>query len=224
MNRQSHLLFSAGELLNFAWSKTKENLKPLLVIGGVSMVLTLLNSASSRSANPAGFDLLNLIVQLFQMAITMAWIRVALAIADGKPVEVPKARELWPDFFVYFVTSVLVGIAVMLGFIALIVPGVVLALMFSFAGFAVIDRKLDPIEAMKESARLTTGAKPELLGLALLLLALNLAGVLALGVGLLVTVPMSFIAAARVYRRLQDIAVHAPEPRPIVGPPAPLAH
>jgi hypothetical protein len=224
MPTQDRPLFSAGELLTFAWARTKENLRPLLIIGGVSMVFSLLNSAGSRPGQAAGFDLINLLVQLFQVAITMAWIRVSLEIADGKRVQVPRLADLWPDYFLFLITCVLTGIVVALGLIALIVPGVVLALTFSFAGFLVMDRSMNPIEAMRESARLTTGAKPDLFMLGLLLLALNVVGALALGVGLLVTVPMTFIAAAQVYRRLQEAAGHAPVSRGIAGPPAPIAH
>lgn len=214
-------LFSAGEALQQAWEKVRQNLKPLLIIGGISAFLALLNSASNGS-NGRGIDLVNLVVQLFQVAVTMAFIRAALDIADGREVAVPKLRDLGPDYLFFLLTSLLVGLVVGLGLVLLIVPGVIAAITFAFTGFLVMDQKLDPIAAMKESARLTRGVKAELFGMGVVLVLLNLAGVIALGVGLLLTVPMSFIVTARVYRRLQARAGSPARPRPqapISGPP-----
>lgn len=81
---------------------------------------------------------------------------------------------------------------------------------------------------MRESLRLTRGARPELFSMAVVLLVLNLVGAMALGLGLLLTVPMSFIIAADVFRRLQARAGVPVPPStqrpPFAGPPAPVPH
>lgn len=213
-------LFSAGEALQQAWEKTRQNLRPLLIIGAVSAFLALLNNASNGSER--GIDLVNLVVQLFQVAVTMAFIRTALDIADGREVAVPKLKDLGPDYVFFLLTTMLVGLVVAVGLVLLIVPGVIAAITFAFAGFLVMDQRMDPIAAMKESARLTRGVKAELFGMGVVLVLLNLAGAIALGVGLLLTVPMSFIVTARVYRRLQARAGSPAQPKPrapIAGPP-----
>ena len=79
--------------------------------------------------------------------------------------------------------------------------------MFMFATFIVIDRELGPIEAMKESKRLAHGHKWALLGFVLVLALINLLGVLALGVGLLVSIPVSSLAFVHTYRVLGGRAV-----------------
>jgi len=84
----------------------------------------------------------------------------------------------------------------------LIVPGIIFVLMFMFTTLIVIDRGLGPIEAMKESSRITRGHRWTLLGLALLVVLVTLLVLLALVVGLLVSVPVSWIALAHVYRVL----------------------
>lgn len=105
--------------------------------------------------------------------------------------------------------------AVAVGFVLLIVPGVVVALTFMFTTFIVIDRALGPIEAMKESRRITHGHKWTLLGFSLMLVLINLLGILALVVGLLVTIPVSSLALVYAYRQLggrtplQDAAMMA---------------
>jgi uncharacterized membrane protein len=96
----------------------------------------------------------------------------------------------------------LLGLAVGIGLVLLIVPGVIFGLMFMFSTFLVIDRELAPIEALKESNRITYGHKWRLLGFTLVLLLINVLGALALLVGLLVTVPVSSLTFTHAYRVL----------------------
>jgi uncharacterized membrane protein len=88
----------------------------------------------------------------------------------------------------------------------LIVPRIIFALMFMFATFIVIDRELGPINAMNESARIAKGYKWQLFGFTLVLVLINLLGLLALVVGLLVTVPVTSLAFVHVYRVLSERA------------------
>ena len=74
--------------------------------------------------------------------------------------------------------------------------------MFMFATIIVIDRERGPIEAMKESMRVTRGYKWYLLGFALVLTLLNVLGLLAFVVGLLVSIPVSLLAFMHAYRTL----------------------
>ena len=63
---------------------------------------------------------------------------------------------------------------------------------------------------MSESHRLTRGHKWQLFGFVLLLLLINLLGLLALVVGLLVSIPVSTLAFVHAYRVLGG----KPGPRP----------
>ena len=59
-----------------------------------------------------------------------------------------------------------------------------------------------PIDAMGESNRITRGHKWQLFGFVLLLLLINLLGLLALVVGILVSIPVSTLAFMHAYRVL----------------------
>jgi uncharacterized membrane protein len=96
----------------------------------------------------------------------------------------------------------LLALAVAVGFVLLIVPGIIFGLMFMFATFIVIERELGPIDALSESHRLTRGYKWPLFGFVLLLLLVNVLGLLALIVGLLVSIPVSTLAFVHAYRTL----------------------
>jgi uncharacterized membrane protein len=105
-------------------------------------------------------------------------------------------------FWRYLGASILLSLAVAIGFVLLIVPGIIFGLMFMFATFIVIERELGPIDAMNESHRLTRGHKWQLFGFVLLLVLVNLLGLLALLVGIFVSIPVSTLAFVHAYRVL----------------------
>jgi len=98
--------------------------------------------------------------------------------------------------------SILVGLAIGIGFVLLIVPGILAMLFFMFSTVIVIDRDLGPIEAMKESMRIGRGCRWSLLGLVVLLALIVFVGMLALFVGLLVAMPVATLAFIHAYRVL----------------------
>lgn len=196
--------FSSGEALRFGWKATRENLRPLLILGLLGGFCGLLQQALTRpSESPGIAPVLGLVVQVVQAALFMAMLRVSLQICDGRSIDLNRPQDLLAHFFSYLLTTVLLALIVAGGLVLLVVPGVVWALRFGYAPFLVADAGHDPIEALRESARLTAGAKRQLLGFAVLALLVNLLGAMALGVGLLVTVPTTTIAAGHVMRLLQ---------------------
>ena len=92
------------------------------------------------------------------------------------------------------------------GLLLCIIPGIILSVRFQFFGWAIVDRELGPFEAMQESWELTRGSFWNLVLLWLVLAGINILGALALGVGLLITSPMSMVAVGFVYRRLEETA------------------
>jgi uncharacterized membrane protein len=75
-------------------------------------------------------------------------------------------------------------------------------LMFMFSTIIVIERGLGPIDAMSESRRLTRGHKWQLFTFTVLLFLINLLGLLALIVGIFVSIPVSALAFVHAYRAL----------------------
>jgi len=199
--------FSPKEALRFGWEKTTANLKPLLWIGAAGAFLAVLQNALTRPGSPrAPFALLGLCVQVLQVGVTLAYLRTALKLHDGKPIDDLSPKPLLAGFFPFLLTQILVGLIIAGGMVLLIVPGILWGLRFGYAPFVVVDGKNDPIEALRESSRLTVGYRWQLLKFFLLLFVVNLLGAIALGVGLLVTIPTTSIAAAYVFRRLQGRA------------------
>lgn len=201
---------SSRDALHFAWVTLRAHLQPLLILGGCSLVLAVINPSVGRGG--AGGIIFSASVQLLQVALTLLLIRVALKFHDGETVDLTHPTTYLVGYFPYLVTSFLLGLMLAVGFALLIVPGVFLALAFGFAPFLVAERTHEPLEALRASSQLTRELKGPLFKFGLMLLGLNLLGVLALGLGTVVTVPMSALASAWVFRRLQG------RPEPVLPP------
>lgn len=195
-------VFSRKQALSFGWSKMKENLSLFIVLFVSSFFIGTIQE-SLRQSHGFGAFLAAQGLHLMHALLTLSWLRAALLLCDGE--EVMEFAELVPTaplFLSYLLAAVLYVLLVAAGLLLLIVPGLLLAVRYGFFGFLIVDKKLDPIAALRRSAEITRGLTAELLLFALLLVGANVLGALALGVGLLATLPTSALAAAHVYRRL----------------------
>jgi uncharacterized membrane protein len=81
--------------------------------------------------------------------------------------------------------SLLTVALVMLGFIALFIPGIIIACRLAFVGYLVMDKKLDPIMAVEESWRMTKGYGWTIFSMGIVSFFIAIAGLCLLFVGIL---------------------------------------
>jgi len=115
------------------------------------------------------------------------------------------------NFFVPSLVAVLlISIFWFLGLLACLVGALVVSAMYQFTFLFIVDRKMDFWPAMQASHAVV---KQDYLGFVLFLLALfaiNVLGALACVVGLLVTIPVHYLAITAAYRDLVGFASDAP--------------
>ncbi len=116
----------------------------------------------------------------------------------------------WPLFLVSLVGSLLIGI----GMILLIIPGIYLTVSYLFASCLVVDRRVNFWTALELSRRTVTPLWFSFFAFLLLLLLINLAGALLLGLGLLATVPISFCALTVAFQDLFGFQSDYAQPAP----------
>ncbi|KPL13810.1 MAG: hypothetical protein AMS26_13070 [Bacteroides sp. SM23_62] len=127
---------------------------------------------------------------------------VANKISKGEPYEFGTFFKGF-DFFVPLLLYTLIGgIFIALGLVALIVPGIYLAVAYTFAPLFIVFAKMEFWDGMEYSRKLITKKWWNLFGLVLLLMLINMAGTLAFLVGLLFTIPLSYCA---IYAAFEDI-------------------
>ncbi len=66
-------------------------------------------------------------------------------------------RGFWENYLYIILANLLVVALVVLGCFALIIPGIIIACRLAFVTYIVMDKKLDPIEAVELSWKLTRG-------------------------------------------------------------------
>ncbi len=165
-----------------------------------SFVRSLFSKAGGGVLDAIGF-LVSLSISFF---VAFAQAHFFLRAHDS----VTEARfgDLWTlkGFGFFCVLEILLSIIFIVSFLLLIVPGIILSIVLMFSIYIYVDKNIRPVDSMKESARITKGHRWTLLWFSIELLLLNLLGVLALVVGLLVTVPVSILATIHAYRMLQE--------------------
>jgi uncharacterized membrane protein len=201
--------FSISDAIKFGWETFKK--RPGLLIG--AFFITSIFQGGFRGQftfdhAPSGeMTFTFLILFLVSIAVTtLAEIGMTtFAIRAHDNVETVVFKDIWnpKPFWYYLGMKILVGIIVLAGIILFIIPGIIAAIGLMFAPYLVIDKGLGPVEAMKESWRITMGHKWHLFLFGLALAGINILGLLALVVGLLVSVPVTILAVAHMYRLLE---------------------
>jgi hypothetical protein len=66
-------------------------------------------------------------------------------------------KGFWENYLSIILANLLVAALVILGCIALIIPGIIIGCRLAFVSYLVMDKKLDPIDAVEQSWKLTRG-------------------------------------------------------------------
>jgi hypothetical protein len=66
-------------------------------------------------------------------------------------------KGFWENYLTIILANLLVVALVIIGLIALIIPGIIIGCRLAFVSYLVMDKKLDPIEAVEQSWKLTRG-------------------------------------------------------------------
>jgi uncharacterized membrane protein len=113
------------------------------------------------------------------------------------------------DFFTGFqfflpllLLTIVSALLIVVGLILLVLPGIYLLVSYLFASMLVIDQRLDFWPAMELSRRTVQTQWFGFFVFFLLLILINLGGALALGIGLLISLPVSSCAVAVAYADL----------------------
>ena len=200
---------SVRESLAFGWNTFKN--RPGILVGGFAVGAFVMILTSSILDTPnmdpgiASF-IMGLASMVIGVFVEMGFTAFALRAHDS--IDSVAIKHLWnpATFWKYLGAKIINGVIVVLGLILFIVPGIIAALGLMFSTYLVIDTHTGPIEALKESWRVTKGHKMQLFLLMLAIVLLNLLGFIALVIGLLVTVPVSMLAMAHAYRKLEHRA------------------
>lgn len=174
-----------------------------------------------------------LIATIVGIAVTLGWSNIVLKLVRNHSVDWNDFKTNTKSWFPYFLARLIYALFMIVAALVIGAPlililgsaitaspvlmvigiilslaGVVLfiwiAIRYMFVSFVIIDHpQMGAWSIMKESARLTKGHTVELFVFGLLLLLVNIVGLILIVIGLIITVPVSKIAAGYVYEQLK---------------------
>lgn len=121
----------------------------------------------------------------------------------GETFDIKELFSGFRNFLNIILANFLVAAIIGLGFIMLIVPGIIFACRLAFVPYLVMDRKLDPIKAVEASWELTRGYSWKIVGMGLMAVGVVILGFMALIVGVIFAVIWNRAAFATFYAAVE---------------------
>ncbi|MBA7649985.1 hypothetical protein ES703_57784 [subsurface metagenome] len=203
--------FSFSDVLGYGWRVMKANFWFFVGLGFVWLIITyipaIINTVLPHLHLPAPiyivlYTTITILSWVISIVLGIGMIKIALSFCDERKPPIGMLFDAWGCFWRYLGTAILYFLIVFGGFILLIIPGIIWSIKFSLCFYFVIDKDLDPIEALKASSRTTMGVKLELFAFGILCSLINILGMLCLLVGIFAAYPVVIVANALVYRQL----------------------
>lgn len=207
--------WTIGEVLGVGWEAVKRN--PGVLVGGYFLIAILQQAVQSmvryalfgsfaqpedpmEALQTSGATIpITLAIAVF---FTIGQFRVALASARGEAADFGMffsgLDRLLPGLLLMFIMYT----GIVLGFILLIIPGVILSLAWSLSFVSLADTKMGTMETLSDSWEHTKGQKMKILGFSFATLGVFLLGLLAFFVGVFVAYPVVMVAFAEIYIRI----------------------
>ncbi len=197
-------LYMKGEALKFGWEKVKANILFFLGIAATVVFVNALPRISDALWGPS--VILGAVFFLLMTFINIGMTRISLNFVDGSQSVYADLFSGIPLFLKYLGATSVYMVVVFVGLVLLIAPGIWLSVRLMFFGGFVVDKGLDPIESLKRSFQVTSGRFWDLLLFVIIMLCVNALGIICLGVGLLITLPLTSLALFHIYRKLEPKA------------------
>jgi len=198
--------FSKEEAIRFGWSRMKNNLGFFIVYLIILFLVELFFSGFAeifKDSLPSLAFVFNVGSWIVSIISTIFTVKIGLKLYDNERIESYGFLSFSGALFFRFLLGyVLYMILVAVGLILLIVPGVYLAMKYWFVPYLIVDKGMEPIEAFKESGKMTDGSKWNLFLFLILLGIIVILGFLAFIVGIFVAIPVAMVATAYVYKKL----------------------
>jgi len=184
-----------GEYISSGWATVQKNIGGFI---GFTLLVVLINiviAKINQSASPVG----SLISIMISGPLNAGFLIVAFKLLRNRATTFGDFFRGFNNYLPLFLVSLVSGVLIVIGFILLIIPGIYLSVAYTFALPLVLEKKMNFWDAMELSRKLISKNWFSFFGFAIVLALINIVGALLLGVGLLVTIPLSGCAVAAAY-------------------------
>ncbi|MDD3061464.1 MAG: DUF975 family protein [Massilibacteroides sp.] len=194
--------FTIKETLSLAWTTVKSQ---IWVLVGLLIGYTIINFTLSLFTSLSFLGIIVLIVStLISCIFFMGYLRNIFQALDGEEPQFSAYGQESRKVLKFFAAYVLFLLIVSIGIVFLLIPGIYLAIRLQFYATFIIDEDCGAIESLKRSWEITKGQVIPLLLLFLSMIGISLLGFILLGVGIFITIPITYAMYAIAYRNLNS--------------------
>lgn len=197
--------FSVGEVFKFGWSEWKRNWALWIGLALFALIVPMIPQALLINISEDAIIPRILIGAIHFILSTLAHMGIFTVALKAARQESYAFSDFFSTFHLfpsYLLGKVLYLLGMFIGFLLLIIPGIIFAIKFNLWPFFVLDRSQGGVEALKASNQATMGIKWDLFLFWVLAILINFLGVLLFGLGILITWPLTLIAWAKIYLKL----------------------
>ena len=198
------LVPGVGSSYGNGWGKLWKYFLELFLIGIIGFVIGIPMGMEGWARDAVGtatiLGVLGFIYNILVVGPTDYGVSFAyLKAARGDKLEISNMFEAFRNYWNAVLANILVSAIVIIGFVLLIIPGIIFACKLVFTPYLVVDRKMPVIEAVKESWRMTDGHAWTVFLIGLLAIPISIAGLICFGVGIIVSLMWIRLAFASLY-------------------------
>ena len=205
------LLPKVGACYGHGWKQMWKYILELLLIFIVSFLISIpswgLSNVDEMEAEGPEVVFLIIVLVVFPLAYTILiqWpieygvSFASLKAARGDRLKVKNMFDVFHNYLNAVLAHLLTTLIVVVGFLFLIIPGIIFACKFAFVPYLIVDRKMEAVKAVKESWRMTTGHALTIFLMGFLAIFIFIAGVACLIVGIIPAVIWIQLAFASLY-------------------------
>ena len=191
LNSELALHPTIGSSYGFGWSTMSKYFLELflvtIVMGAIAIPMFLINAVEDYHS-PAV-----ILLKIFAMAYGIFIIgplqygvaNVFLKAVRREPFQVKEIFDVFENYLNIILANLLVAAIVIAGFFLLIIPGFIFIVKLAFVPYLVMDKGLDPVEAVKKSWNMTRGVSWTIFFMGFLSIFIYIGGFICLLVGVI---------------------------------------
>ena len=188
--------------VGFKWSY----MAPFLIYLIITSVIAVLQDATVGTGEGVAASLTQVIVNILVYPLGIGLGLLGIRRAAGKDTQLSTLWEPYSQFIPLVVMLVLMGLLIVGGFFLLVLPGIYLAVAYSFAPYLMIEKNMGVLEALETSRKAITTCLWRYFGLLLIAVLLFIVGTIPLLIGLVWVLPIMAIAIGEVFKATFETA------------------
>lgn len=181
--------------VGFKWSY----MAPFLIYLIITSVIAVLQDATVGTGEGVAASLTQVIVNILVYPLGIGLGLLGIRRAAGKDTPLSTLWEPYSQFIPLVVMLVLMGLLIVGGFFLLVLPGIYLAVAYSFAPYLMFEKNMGVWEALETSRKAITTCWWRYFGLLLIAVLLFIVGTIPLLIGLVWVLPIMAIAIGEVF-------------------------